>query len=76
MRTAPVEVYLKKLEAWRTGRHLPRSAVADELGIPLGTYANWYRRRGKRSAPSGAYTRWINGFLVARGTLSRFRKKE
>lgn len=70
MRKAPVEVYLKKLEAWRTRRHLPRSAAADELGIPPGTYANWYRRRGKKSTPSGAYTRWIKGFLVARGILS------
>ena len=70
MTRAPVELYLKKLDEWRTRQHLPRSAMVDELGIPPGTYANWYRKGGNRSNPSKPYTRWIKGFLVARGIIS------
>lgn len=70
MTGAPVDLYLKKLDEWRARQHLPRSAMADELGIPRGTFANWYRKGGDRSTPSGAYARWIKGFLDAHGIIS------
>jgi len=48
MAESPIEYYLKKLDEYRTeDSGLPRSGMANELGIPFETYRNWYRRTKK-----------------------------
>lgn len=70
MTSTPIELYLKKLEEWRRREGLSRSATADEMGIPAGTYANWYRTSDNKRSPSKPYTRWIKSFLIAKGIVS------
>ena len=70
MSSTPIELYLKKLEEWRRGEGLSRSATADEVGIPVGAYGNWYRRSDNKRSPSEPYTRWIKSFLIARAIIS------
>jgi len=65
----PIEYYLKKLEEYRTREDKSRSEMADELGISLETYRNWYRGKN-RNSPSSKYTKWINNFLSTREIIS------
>ncbi|MBS3761762.1 MAG: methyltransferase domain-containing protein [Planctomycetes bacterium] len=70
MSEEPVELYLKKLEKWRINQNLSRADAAKELGIPRGTYANWYRKGKSKTKPSGRYVQWLKSFLTTRGILS------
>lgn len=70
MTRPPIELYLKKLEQCRNRQDLSRRAMADELGIPPGTYANWYRKGRNKKNPSKGYSRWVKSFLLARGMIS------
>jgi ubiquinone/menaquinone biosynthesis C-methylase UbiE len=71
MREEPIRLYLKKLEEYRLkNMGLSRPDMADELGIPVGTYGNWYRKSGKHAKPSPKYVEWIKRFLKERGIMS------
>jgi len=70
MSDEPIKLYLRKLDRWRRREGLSRAAMADELGIPPGTCANWYRRGKSKAKPSSAYTKWLKSFLLARDVLS------
>jgi len=71
MREAPSRFYLKVLEEYRAKTlHFSRSAMATEMGIPVGTYTSWCGSRGTRRKPSPKYVRWIKSFLECRGLLS------
>ena len=78
MSEQPVELYLQKLDQWRRREGLSRAAMADELGIPPGTCANWYRSGESKAKPSSAYSRLLRSFLFARDVLSvqRFIERE
>ncbi len=71
MKDEPVKYYLKKLEEYRI-RHqgVSRRAMADDIGIPLGTYQSWYRRNERRTKPSSKYGGRIKRFLRARDVIS------
>ena len=71
MREKPIELYLKKLEEHRLkDLDLSRPDMADELGIPLRTYRNWYRGTKRRTRPSSKYAGWIKAFLEEREIIS------
>ena len=71
MREEPIKLYLKKLEEYRLGdMDLSRPDMANELGIPLKTYENWYREPERRTSPSSKYAGWIKRFLEGRGIIS------
>jgi cyclopropane fatty-acyl-phospholipid synthase-like methyltransferase len=52
--------------------------MADELGIPPGTCANWYRTGNSRAKPSSAYGRLLKSFLLGREVIAveRFIEKQ
>lgn len=70
MSEEPIELYLQKLDRWRRREGLSRTAMADQLGIPPGTCANWYRREKSRAKPSSAYRGLLKSFLLARDVIS------
>ncbi len=71
MRERPIQYYLAKLEEYRSeDLHLSKPAMANELGIPFGTYRNWYRETETRTNPSSKYHKWIKRFLEARHIIS------
>lgn len=66
----PIHYYLKKLEEYRCeDLQVSRRGMANELGIPPGTYKNWYRTKNKTS-PSSRYANWIKAFLESRDIIS------
>ncbi len=69
MRENPNKLYLKLLEQYRNNRGLSKKVLAVELGIPVGTIANWYRENGKQAAPSPKYVEWIRKFILTRQIL-------
>ena len=70
MREKPVTLYLRELEIYRIDQGLSRSRMAAELGVPVHTYRNWYRKKGKGVKPSSRYMKWIRTFLAHRKILS------
>ena len=71
MKDEPVKYYLEKLEEYRIrDQRVSRHAMADDLGIPLGTYESWYRRNERRTRPSSKYGGRIKRFLRARDVIS------
>jgi len=71
MKDEPVKYYLEKLEEYRIrDQRVSRRAMADDLGIPLGTYESWYRGNERRTRPSSKYGGRIKRFLRARGVIS------
>jgi len=69
MREKPVKLYLRELEKYRIGQNMSRVRMAEELGVPVSTYTNWYNRQ-RHAQPSTQYTKWIRIFLKHRGVLS------
>jgi ubiquinone/menaquinone biosynthesis C-methylase UbiE len=71
MREPSIQFYLRVLEEYREKNlHLPRTAMAKELGIPVGTYRGWYGNNSAKRKPSRKYVRWIKGFLECRELIS------
>ena len=71
MREPSIKLYLEILDNYRDKTlHLPRPAMAKELGIPVRTYRGWYRDKAARRKPSRKYIRWIKSFLECRELIS------
>ena len=71
MKSEPLKYYLQKLEEYRIrDQGVSRRAMADDLGIPPGTYESWYRQNERRTRPSSKYGGRIKRFLRAREAIS------
>ena len=71
MKGEPLKYYLEKLEEYRIrDQGVSRRGMADDLGIPLGTYESWYRQNERRTRPSSKYGGRIKRFLRAREAIS------